>query len=523
MTTTAQDPRPARPSLLRPGVIAAALPRLDLLLFALLYAVTVAARWSLRDANPYTAEATHFVVAKGLWHSVTNIRYADGIGGYDDYSWFFWQRPLLTLPFWPVAQHSFLAYRTTHLLIVATAPALGAWLLRCLGVGRLPALAAGLVLAVHPLLLPWTVLVLPDSLMLTLILGALLLAHHGRPVATALTLLAASWVKEVAFVASLTLLVLALWRDADGRRASLRPLRAGPFARSLAPVVPLAFLPLWVSLHVKGAVFPGFRPGGDEALMYESLWLAVWLAPVPLLALASEKTRRFALVALAWPAFFLAYHYGRDKAIESWYNVLPASMTVLASAAGLSVLWQHGRGRVRLAAPALACLLGAIVAIQVALPDSNSLNAHVATPFSGRGQWDYAQARANELHRDDDLRSLLPLPAADERGVWIALDVDWSLIMYPVAPQADELVKFYSVTGPLTEEQVRAWGYAVENLTDATVIFHRDDIAINLATRQAYAGCGTTAGQYTLIRADRCRGMGRTLWDHYQDDRARGP
>ena len=511
------------PSLLQPGQVAAALPRWDLVLLAATYLVTVAARWSLRDVHPYTAEATHFVVAKGLWDSTTNIRYVDFIGGYDDYSWFFWQRPLLSLPFWPAAQHSFGAYRVTHLLLVAAAPALGAWLLRLLGVGPLPAYGAALALAVHPLLLPWTVLVLPDSLVLTLTLAALLLAHHGRPAATALTLLAASWVKEVAFVTSLTLLVLALWRDADGRRASLRPLHVGRFARWLAPVVPLAFLPLWVSMQVPGAVFPGFRPGGDVALMYEALWMCIWFAPVPLLALLSPRTRRFALVALAWPAFFLAYHYGRDKAIESWYNVLPATFTLLAVAAGISTLWQ-ARGRARWAAPAIALAVACLLSVQVLVPDSHPLNAGLVTPLSHRGQWDYAQARANELARDDDLAAVLQVPGPGERGTWVVLDVDWSLIMHPVAANADEVVKIYSVHGPepWRREDVEGWGQALQTHVDATVVYARPDIAINVATRAAYADCGTAVGNYMVIPAQACQGHGGGIWEEYQRARAAG-
>ena len=170
-----------------------------------------------------------------------------------DLSWFFWQRPFLALPFYPFAAHSFEAYRAAHIVLASTVPALGAWLLRSMGIGRSASVAAAVVLAVHPILLPWGVMVLPDSLVLALTLGALLAAQHGRPAATAVLLWVATWVKEVAFVTALALLVLACWRDADGRRAGLRPFHLGPFARWLLPVVPLAFLPLWVSLQVPAA------------------------------------------------------------------------------------------------------------------------------------------------------------------------------------------------------------------------------------------------------------------------------
>ena len=523
MPEAGTDARPASPggrlrsSLLTPCETARPLRRLDWLLLAATYVLAVGLRWGLRDVHPYTAEATHFVVAQGLWDSATNIRYPDVASPFEDYTWFFWQRPLLALPFWPAAQHSFLAYRTMHVLLVGAAPALGAWLLRSLGVGRPWAFAAAVVLCVHPALVPWTVLVLPDALTLTLMLAALLAAHHGRPAGTAGLLLAASWVKEVAFVTSLSLFVLALWRDADGRSARMRPLHVGRFAAWIAPVVPLAFLPLWVSMQANG-VFPGFRPGGDEALMYETLWLLVYLAPLPLLGLVNDATRRLALVAMAWPAFFLLYHYTQDKAIESWYNVIPASMTVLAAAAGLWALWRHAARAPwpQWGAAAVAVAMAALLSIQVAVPDHEPLNARLVTPWSERGQWDLRQVRANELSRDDDLAAMLAVPGTAERGRWFALDVDWSLIMFPVAAQADEVVKVYSLTHELREDEVRAWAWAVENLTDATLLFHRDDIPINVATRQAYAECSVTKGQYTMLQASRCRGHGGDLWQHYR-------
>lgn len=504
-----------RLSLLQPGRTALPLPRPEFLLLLGVYLASVAVRWGLRDVQPYTAESTHFFVARGLWDSTSNIRYLDGIGGYDDYSWFFWQRPFLTLPFWPAAQHSFLAYRTVHVLLVAAFPALGAWLLRSLGVGPLPAYAATAAASLHPVILPWTVLFLPDALVLTMTLAALLLAHHGRPAATALTLLAASWVKEVAFVTTLTLLVLAVWRDETGRPAWRRPWRVPRFAAWLAPLVPLAFLPLYVSLQVDGAVFPGFRPGGDEALMYETLWGLIWLAPLPLLCLLDGRTRRFGLVAMAWPAFFLVYHYTRDKAIESWYNTIPAAFTLLAAAAGLAMVWQR-RGKLRWAAPPAALVVALLLAVQLYVPHTHDVNHAVTTPWSGRGQWNHHEVRHAEEVRDDDMRLLMASVPAHERRLWTAQDVDWALIQYPVSDEAEEIVKVYSVDRGLTQEQAEGWAHLVENVFNATLVFNHPTNAGNLATRAAYAECSDARVHYTLILASRCKGAGSDLWVHYQ-------
>lgn len=516
-------PTPTRQSLLTPGVAPARLDRRDVALLAAMYLLAFLLRWSLRDANPYTAEATHFIVSRDLWDSVTTIRYVDGIGGYEDYSWFFWQRPLLVLTLWPFANVSFEAYRAAHIVATSTIPLLGAWLLRTLGISRLAAGAAGVVLAVHPILLPWGVLVLPDSMMIALVLGALLAAHHGRAPLMAGLLLWASWIKEVAFVASLSLLVLALWRDADGRGTTLRPFHVGRFAGWLAPLVPLAFLPLWVSMQVPGVLFPGFRPGGDEALMYEALWGCIYLAPVPLLGLWHARTRRLSLLALAWPAFFLAYHYGRDKAIEGWYIVAPVTMTVLAAAAALDVLARLSRSsRVRATAVALAVLVAFPVAVQIVKPDHDPLNAHVVTPFSQRGQWDLAQVRHYELTRDDDLQALMAIPGPHERELWAIQDLDWSLIMHPVAAQSKETIKIYSRDEGLTKEIMEGWAYAIENLWNVTLVFNAEWSLGNKATRAAYAECSEVNGRYTLIRAARCQGAGHDIWERTQELAAKG-
>ncbi len=511
-----------RSSLLTPSTPAWALDRLDLALLVALYLFAVLMRWSLRDANPYTAEATHFIVSRDLWHSVTTIRYLDGIGGYEDYSWFFWQRPMLVLTLWPFASLSFEAYRAAHIVLVSTIPLLAAWLLRALGVSRIAAGLAGVVLAIHPILLPWGVLVLPDSMMIAFILAALLAAHHGRPAVMAGLLLWASWIKEVAFVASLSLLVLALWRDADGRPARLHPLRVGTFSRWLAPLVPLAFLPLWVSMQVPGVLFPGFRPGGDEALMYEALWGCIYLAPLPLLALLDSRTRRFSLLALAWPAFFLLYHYGRDKAIEGWYIVAPVTMTLIAAAAGLDVLARRHGIAPKATAALLALVVLVPVGIQAFVPDYGTLNANVVTPLSGRGQWSIAQVRHYELTRDDDLQTLMTIPGQNERVLWVTQDIDWSLVMYPVAAQSQETIKVYSQDDGLTKEIMEGWAYGIENLWDVTLVFNAEWSLGNKATRAAYAECSDVIGRYTLIRASRCQGAGADIWTRTQELAARG-
>lgn len=507
-------------SLLQPGRTPTPLEAHDWFAMVLVALMAFAFRWDLRHAQPYIAETWHWHVAVNLWHSaVPNVLDAAG-RPFLDLSWFFWQRPLLTLPFHPFADHSFAAYRAAHIAITTMVPPLGMWLLRSLGT-RLPAaLAVGLLLAVHPLFLPWGVLMLPDMTVLALLLAALLAAHHGRPVPTAVLLWVASWVKEIAFVTALALLVLACWRDGDGRPARAWPPRLGPFARWLLPVVPLAFLPLWVSLQMPGVRFPGFRPGGDLADMLEWLFLAIWLAPVPLLGLASARTRRLVLVAMAWPAFFLVHHVVNGKAMEPWYYVLPAAFTLLAAAATLDALAVVGRPAVRKGVAVAVTALACVVWVQVEVPDGDARNQALVTPLTGRGHWDLEQVQAFEHVRDTGLAELIALPGAGERGTWIVADIEVSFLYYPLAQQADTVYAVWSSLDPVEPAALAAWRDAVENGTDATLLVARDDMPGNVATRLAYAECSTTRWPFVLIRARDCQGAGEDLWERYEEARA---
>lgn len=473
-----------------------------------LYAVAVGLRLSIRDAMPYTAEASHYFAARHLWHGSANIASIYPDVPHDDFSWFFWQRPLLSLLYAPAAALGFGAYRVAHILVASSLAPLGFLLLRRLGTPATYAGSAAAVLALHPGLVPWTTLLLPDATVGVLVLVALHAAHSGRATTTALVLLAAAWVKETAFVAAGALLVVSVvrdamaWRDvAQGNRPRLP--RPGPFTWRLALVVPLAFLPLYVSLHLPGVAFPGFRLGGTWAETVERLFLLVWLAPVAMLGLVPKRVRGLAVCALAWPAFFLLYHEVTGKAVEAWYNVVPATMTVLAAAAGLGAL--HDRWA---AARAVGILVLALVAVQVAVPMSSATNAALTTPFGRTGQWDLQETLAYEHARDADLREavtyLHSVPGL-ANGTLVALDMDWSLVYYPLADLAARVDKDYTLDLHYTPDALRWWADGIANRTQA-MILHDGPHEFNQQLRTAYADCSHTFGVYTVIRASECGG-----------------
>jgi hypothetical protein len=476
-------------------------------------------RWSILDAHPYTAEAAHYAMSLHLWNGVDNVGSLFSDVRPDDFSWFFWQRPLLCLLYWPAAQSGFEAYRGAHVLVAASIPVLAAVLLRQLAVPKPHAYAAALVLAVHPVLVPWGVLVLPDTTVAAFVLAGLLAAHDGRPVATAAFLLAGAWVKEVAVVTTGALLLLALWREADGTRARIWPLRLGRFATALLPAAVLSVVPLGVSLLLPGAAVPGFRVGGELAQDLERLFLLVWLAPLPFIGLLSPRVRRLCLVALAWPAFFVAYHLATGKAIEVWYNVVPATMVLCAAAATLGDSGP-AQARLRWAPAAASVAVALLLAMQVTAASGTEANRAFVTPLSHVGQWSLPEALAYEHVREDDLFTVLgAIPPGHDR-VWTALNMDYSLVMHPLATRAGFVHKDFTPEWDMPDDAIRWWADAVETRADATILVVGED-AMSQALVEAYAPCTARAGIYASIVPDGCQGSADLLvdaWHRHHDD-----
>lgn len=483
------------------------------------FALALAVRWTIRDVHPYTAEAAHYAMSRDLWHGVGNLGSLFPDVVVDDFSWFFWQRPLLCLLYAPAAAFGFEAYRIAHVVVAATVPALAIVLLRQLATRPAFAYAAAAILAVHPVLVPWGVLVLPDTTVAVFTLLGLLAAHHGRPFATAGLLLAGAWVKEIGFVTAAALLALAMWREADGTRASLWPIRLGPFATLLLPAVLLSFVPLAVSLALPYGAMPGFRLGGDLAESLQRQFLLLWLAPVPLLGLLMPRARRLCVVALAWPAFFLTFTLATGKALEIWYNVVPATLTLCAAAATLSAAPREGLLARRWAPTGAALVLTALLLVQVVVPQAHPANAAIATPLTQAGQWNLREALASEEARDDELHALLATIPPEREGRWLALDMDYSLVMHPLASRAGFVFKDYTMEGDASDEALRWWADAVERRADATILAHQST-SLNEALRDAYAPCAQTRGTYTVIQPQGCQGYGDRLIEAYRERRA---
>jgi hypothetical protein len=498
-------PKPVWPSLLTPGRSPTVLLRSDWVALAVVYAVAVAVRWSIVESHPYTAEAAHYVVAQRLWMPIPG-----GITSYNDwqvdFSFLFWQRPMFSLLLAPGAWMGFTAYRVEHLALSCLLPVLSVVLLRTLGTRRWLAWPAGVVLAVHPILVPWGVLVLPDSLMAVLCLTGLLAAHHGRTLWMSAFLLAACWTKEVAVVTVLPLLAFAWMQEPDGTKPRLWPLQLGRTVTTLAAVAALAFVPLLVSLSRPEARFPGWGVGGDGRLVIERAYLLIWLAPVAFLALAWPTSRRLAVVALAWSTFFIAYRYAGGRAVEAWYVILPGTLTLLAATAGLNAAWDAAAGRSRRwVVPVTAMALAALLAVQVWAPNTNATQTALVTPLSHNGQWSLAQARGYESVRGDELAQVVDALAPSD-GRLLSIDVDWSFVLYPLQAHGRDVVILDGNLAAFWHMAAAPVARDIEVGVDA-VIVHKDGNPFGEAAREVYSDCLVLENaEYALLRAEGCQG-----------------
>lgn len=524
-----------RPGLLAPNAVAP-LTRAAWVTAGSLYLLAWAVRFPILDSHPYTAEAAHYWIARHLWDAGNNLYAIDG--WHSEVPWLFWQRPLFSLLLWPGAAVSFPAYRILHLAFTAAIPSLGFLLLRSLGARTAAAAIAGVALVVHPQLVTWSVLVLPDSLVATLTLAALLAAQAGRLNVTGGLLLAATWVKEVAIVTPLALLALALWWEPGGDRPADRaagrvrwfPLRMGVWATMLTYVCMLAFMPLAYSLAL-GGTFPGWGRGGDAAAVLERVWLTPWFAPLALLALAFPASRRLGAVALAWCGFFLAYRLVLGRSVEAWYYVVPATLVVLAAAAALDAAWRAARPGAwgRKAVAVAAGLAVALAGMHVALDDTVAAKRAVVTPFSHVGSWSLRQALAFEEVREDDLHEVLDALGRDasqgdgqDGGIWFTVDVDWSFVIHPISERADRVYLDYSSRHPAESPDVERVAGILEDEAWVTLV-KRIDAPLSLALASVYGDCAMAeSGSYVALRGADCAGRAPQLRAEF-DRRAASP
>jgi hypothetical protein len=458
--------------------------------------------WALRlvplGSDPYGDEAAHYYVARHFGAAPANITPPE------DIAYLFWQRPLFSLLLGPGAQVSFAAYRILHAAVAALLPVLVAGLLGRLGVRRPLACGAGLAVAVTPTFVLWGSRAFPDSLMAALALAGIWAYVAGRPLGAALLLLGASWVKETAIPLAVLLWVVALWRGHRRGEAGIYPLRLDRQATAMLAAVALAPLPLVVSVGLLGGRPPGWSTSAMGWPQLDGFFLSSWLLLPVLAGLLWPRTRRWSLLALAYPLGYTAYQALLHRGIEGWYLVLPQALVLVSCAlVAEEVLRRLGpaRRRTAWAAPvAMALLLLALVA----LPHGAAKQwTAPASPSSTESLPAMLERTASAHDQQDAVRALGPRPW---EGLFV-VDAGWFFILHPFSEGAARLGWAYSETA----HDLAPWVKAIEQ--DATrVVVERHDLPLNQAIRDTYRDCTVAQNPtYTVLEGRRCAGRSDAL------------
>lgn len=416
-----------------------------------------------------------------------------------------WWRPLFVLILAPGAAISFDAWRLLHLLIVSLLPPLAFRLARAAGTGRIAAATAGLVVLLHPVIHRWSGIVFADALMTTAFAFGLWFWLRGRVGLAVVGFLASLWIKEsalpaVAFVALWH--VVREWRRADFNKT---PLVRAARTLSVPLTLPLGLVPLYVYLQ-SGGQTPGWTLGGDPASAW-NLVLMPWLYLPLLVGLVWPRTRGLCGVALASPAFYYAYARWGHHIVEQWYAVMPGFLALVASSVVLDEAWKRSRARplaVGRAVQVTAAVLVALLAVQIAVPDSFPAKRDLVQSSAAIPGWSILQAMELENARERALPDLLR--QLDDEDTVFLVDFAWFSRYHPFSENHERVLWAYTA-GAQDRER---WREAIEQEADATILFHwfgPGHGPFYEEVQRAYAACITYENaDYVLIRGQRCPG-----------------
>lgn len=376
-------------------------------------------------ARPIVDEPLHYLVARELWHFKWAAFDIDGFPKPSP-EWFFWQRPMFALAYWPSAQFGFTAFRIESVVMGSLIPPLVWLLLDSIGTSRPWRLGASFFVLVEPPMVIWSAYVLPDALATCFVLGGLLALSRTRFKSGALLLAFGAWSKEVAIFVPIALTLISLvgtlptaWLPTSWSRYKRATFWAG--------VTVVSTMPLLFSLSFPGALLPGWLKGGDTSDALQHIVVLPWLLVPILWGLSNAKSRFWSVLALGLWSFFAFYHIVLGKHVSWHYVVLPGTLAVLAAAQGLEtkLTTANGPRRRGFVAGALALL----VVCQVALPSTNSMNRVASAPILGHGVMDLRESYAFDVPSDHGL-SLLLERTAQSYSAPLVLDVHWSFDIF---------------------------------------------------------------------------------------------
>jgi hypothetical protein len=470
-----------------------------------LWASAFALRLTLLRAHPYGDEAAHFYIARHLATPPDNIHYV-----YPDFPFLFMpvesvfaQRPVFFLLLAPGALLGFEGFRVLHMALASLLPSVGVLLAQSWGARRWLAYAAGVALVIHPVFVTFGALVFSDTLATLLLAASLLARSHGRPAAAAGLLLAAIWTKEVLLVAAVALFAIELrreWRSGG----SVWPLRLGRTASGDLFVLLFGLLPTVASYFLDG-LFPGWGRGGDVWAAVDRLLVIPWLLPLLLLGLWWPRTRFPALLALLYPAFYLAYRMTTGRGLAIWHLPLPNFLVLVALAVLLDeLLRRSGGGSRRAGARAAVVAVAALLLVQVAAPDAATWKQEVTAPIGQDTDFSLADTIRYNLQRDQDLWKAVQHAQGNES--LLAVDVMWFYVLYPLSDHFDRVQYVYTVWVAPAQQELHPIAAAFERA--GAVLLHVDDnSAVNRALRGTYSDCASfSTGDYRVYRPATCQG-----------------
>ncbi|HUR62283.1 MAG TPA: hypothetical protein VM286_07985 [Candidatus Thermoplasmatota archaeon] len=477
--------------------------RIDIAIFLGLYVAAVLARLPIWHSALYGDEGHAFLAGRTFGGMISNIHYLDSADG-ATLGPLFWYRPLTHLPLAIGSHISFEAWRLNHLLLTSLAPSIMFGILRSLKVRRWLAVGAGIPFAFNPIFVTFGVVVFHDALGIVA-LGLALWAHvRGRFVLAAIGFVAAAWVEEVALFALPFLLFLDLSRSMRAKESSLWPLTLT--RKQTAYVVALALSPAMLFLSIlMGAPFPGHPDPSLFLTMVDHMLYLSWLLPLILLGLRWPRSREMAGLALVFPVFYVLY-YATGHAVQIWWVLLPAFLSVLGAACALDTWIDHtARSSIkprtaRTWAPrAVAAVLGALVLVQVVVPSSAAWKGEAVMPLSGDSEWNLAQAIAYQHTRDLALPAAVDHLDASQRQRLTLVDVDWFFVFTPFSQVASSVR--YGFTGASTD--LAEWSRAMEWST--AMVVKKGDTPLNHAIQDTYHDCQVYENaEYVIVDTPHC-------------------
>jgi len=474
----------------------------------LVYLVGLSARLPAWHGTLFGDEAWHFYGARHLGRAAANVHpmLRDDVA---PLAHLVWWRPLFELSLAPAAWISFDAWRLAHILVTATLP-LFAWLiLRDLGVRRVYAYAAAAVVAFEGLFVSWSAIVFPDSLLTTAFAAGLWSMVRRRPRATGAFFLAAMWVKESALVGVVA--VVGLMFVANVRKGRpLCPLVLDPMERAGAWPAGLGLLPLLFYLSQGGAP-PGWTHGGDTRFAMDHLTLVLPFAVFIVLGIKWPRTRRFALLALAYPAFYLFIAAVLGRQIETWYLVLPSFLSVVAVALVLDEWHSRARPSQAVGRRVVVGLVGALLLMQVAVPITAAWKGPPAHPITGLPDPSYLDAVRFVNARDRTVPDAFEAVRQRDHGTVFLVDLGWFFTLYPFAEMASTVRTGYSEWYDGSEASADDWAHLVESFAASTLV-HKETRPVNEALRSVYADCIVYENpDYVVIDGRGCTGRATDL------------